>query len=741
MKNQGILFKVLLCLCLVSILAESNALGAWTAVAFAAEIAEEPSREDALVNIAASNPEDARQPMTARPNVGATYHKDFEYSSDVILDGVFQTNVYYFQIENYWDYQYAFAEIQIDVSQLISDVPASLTFMVNDAPVVSYLIDYANGRSQTFYVSIPTRLLREGYNSFAITGYARIYDENGCLDDFTGANWISIRKESYIQIGYELMDHQGSISFFPYPFISSIDSTGSGSCVAVSDAMSSQELEAALALRAELARKTDHEDRIQLVAESDMPASADGVILISEYDHLSPENRARVDAQAAGDQLADHALVLFVADGGAPMLLITSRDADCLMEAAAMLMDDERVFQEKGSSALVEKGGIELMQRALAENMTASGRYTLKDLMSSGIEFIGPFHQEALIYLPYSGGFVLSESSKIVLNYRYSENLNFDRSMITVYWGDVPVASKKLTLEGASGDELSFMMPQDVIGTHADSIRIAFELELPELFCTPRMDEMPWAYISDESVFYLPVGVNTQYKFELRPYPFEQNSVYNDLVVVIPEQIADYELEALSHLLTAYGISIEPYGNIQVVRAGELTDELRKHHLIVFGTYQNNSEIQRLNEYLGFTFKEDGSAYESNHALILSDNYAHEIVTLQLFSSPYEEDRAVLVCSTTRQENFANLSAFLEDDDKLWSLAGDTVLIDGDLETKTYNLQDQIVEQHVPVLRRLMDENRDSMIFTIVALSVMLLLLLTVVLIFIRVYWNQRGKK
>ena len=326
---KSILHRALACLCLAML------IPLWGGERAAAEA---PSRGDALTDIAASDPEDARQPVTAMPDARATYHMDIEYASDVILDGVFRTDSYYFQIENYWDTRYAFAEMQIDVSQLISNVPASLTFMVNDSPVVSYLIDYANGRSQTLYVSIPTRLLREGYNSFAITGYARIYDEDGCLDDFTGANWISIRRESYIQIGYELMDHHRSISFFPYPFISSVDSTGSGSCVAVSDAMSSQELAAALALRAELARKTDREDRVHLVAARNLPASADGVILVSEYDHLSPENRARVDAAAAGDPLTDRALVLFTEDGGTPLLLIASGNADCLMEAAAMLM-------------------------------------------------------------------------------------------------------------------------------------------------------------------------------------------------------------------------------------------------------------------------------------------------------------------------------------------------------------------------------------------------------------------
>ena len=694
-----------------------------------------------LSSIAQFNPEDAGTPLTSKPQTTAPHHKDFEYAADVLLDGVFQSNAMYFQMENYWDVRYAFAEIQVDVSQLISNVPASLTFMVNDTPVASYLIDYENGRSQTFYVEFPTRLLREGYNRFEITGYARIFDEVGCLDDFTGANWVSIRKESYVRIGYALKDHEQKISYFPYPFISSVDDTGSGSYVAVSDAMNGRELAAALSLCAELAKKTGHENRIHLIAEADMPRAADGVILISQFDRLSDENRALVERYVSADALEDRAAVLFTQDGGAATLLITSKDEDCLMEAVSMLMDEERVSQEKGSVALVAKGGIELMQANLAQSMSASGRYTLGELAERGIEFIGPFHQEAYIYLPYSGGFVLSESSKAVLRFRYSENLNFDRSMITVYWGDVPVASKKLTRETAGGDELSFTLPYDVIGTHSDSIKVSFELELPELFCTPRMDEMPWAYLTEESVFYLPVGVSTQYRFELRPYPFEQGSIYNDLVVVVPDRMQSGELQTLGQLLSVYGTSLEPYGNIQVVRAGELTDELKKHHLIVFGTYQDNAMIEELNEHLGFPFSDDGAAYRSNGTLILSDDYAREIATLQLFGSPYEAERAVLVCSAVSQEGIEILSDFFEEDENVWALAGDTVLIDRDLEIKAYSLQEQEAQRSKPVLKRLMEENRDSTVFSIVALSVMLLVLLCVALIGVRAVMARRGGK
>lgn len=700
----------------------------------------ETDRTGVLEDVINSDPAEAQAPIMSKPDVDAPYHKNFEYSSDIVLQGAFQTNTYFFLIEDYWNYEYAYAEIQIDVSRLISSVPASLTFMVNDIPVVSYLVDYENGRSQVFYVEIPTRLLRAGYNSFDIAGYARIFDEEGCLDDFTGANWVSIRRESYIQVGYDIKYHEHKISNFPYPFISSIDNTGKGSYVATSDAMTGPELEAAISLRSKLSAKTDHEDQIHLIVESDMPGAADGIILVSEYDNLSSENRSIIDAQAASNEIDDKAIVLFTERNGTPMLLITSKDSACLMEAVCMLMDDDRVSQEAGSVAFVDKGGIALMRELLAENMTASGRYTLDALAERGIEIIGPYHQEAVIYLPFSGGYVLSEVSKVSLNYRYSENLNFDHSMVTVYWGDIPVASKKLTLEHAGGDELSFTMPSDVIGTHADSIRIAFELELPELFCTPRMEDMPWAYISDESVFYLPVGENTEYRFELRPYPFEKEEKFNDLVIVIPDEMGSDELQALGLLMSVYGESLAPYGNIKVVKAKDMTDELKEHHLIVFGTYNDNSYVRELNGYLGFQFNEKGSAYMSNSSLVLSNEYSREIVTMQLFGSPFGVEKAVLVCSAVSPERFKNLTAFLEQDENVWTLSEDTVLIDNDLDIKVYDMHERGVSSDIPVLKRLLEQNRDSTIFAIVAVSVMSLFLLSVILILIRVYWNQRKK-
>ena len=59
--------------------------------------------------------------------------------------------------------------------------------------------------------------------------------------------------------------------------------------------------------------------------------------------------------------LQNQAMVKNVKDeNGNAILIITSENTDCLMEAAGMLMDEERVTQEKSDTAFVKNGSAEL---------------------------------------------------------------------------------------------------------------------------------------------------------------------------------------------------------------------------------------------------------------------------------------------------------------------------------------------------------------------------------------------
>ena len=144
----------------------------------------------------------------------------------------------------------------------------------------------------------------------------------------------------------------------------------------------------------------------------------------------------------------------------------------------------------------------------------------------------GRFNKEERIYLPFENDYILSSEGKITLKFRYSENLDFTRSLITVFWGDVPIASKKLQKENAEGDELIITMPSDVVGSTSKSIKITFDLEIADLLCTLRQDQMPWSYIAEDSVLYLPSQTNSISSFSYIPSPYQNKGRFADTLVV-----------------------------------------------------------------------------------------------------------------------------------------------------------------------------------------------------------------
>lgn len=693
--------------------------------------------EDLMDAVMETNPEDAAEPITEKPEYEeAPYVKAFGYSEDVVFSGIFDTDQFYFRIRNYWKTQYAYARVQFTLSQLIGDGPASLTFSVNNTPIYSCKVDYNNGREQIVYVPIPLEMLRSGYNSFGVTGYVRIYDDEGCIDDLTGANWVRLEKSSFVEVGYDVTDPENKIAQYPYPFLSTTDEDGSETAVMTSDAVNESELSAALLLRADLSAETDKKDDITLTTAKNA-AKYSKKIIISLLDNLSDTYRAQLP-QDAGN-LSDRAVIVNFGKGDDRTMLIVSANGDCLTEAARLLVDDTRVTQESDTTAYVAKDASQQMLDAIAysdENAT----YTLSSLAGGGLSYVGPFHQKQTVYLPFSGGYVLSGTGKIDLTFRYSENLDFDRSLITVYWGDTPVASKKLTKENAAGDTMSFSLPADVIGATAGSIQIVFDLELPDLFCTPRMDEMPWAYVAGTSTFYLPVGKTGTLSFDDQPAPFEMSNRFNEVTVVIPDNISETELNTLGQVTALYGVNISAYGSIETVRAKDFHGDTTDRNLIVLGTYNDNSLLQQLNDSLSFKYTENGSRFADNDSQLFSADYAARLGVMQLLPSPYGEDRALLAVCAIDDDSMAQIESYLQEDENTWKLTDDAVLFDADGEIRTYKLLKE-EESRTPDLKQFVENNKDTVLFTVIAVTAMLLLLLAVILILVRIYLARRKEK
>ena len=690
------------------------------------------SSEDTLNYATVTAPEDAKNPVVARPDYAVTSYTKDTYFTQTTLKGIFSTAEIYFYVPNYWDTKYVYAEIQYDVSQLIERLTSSVTFTVNGIPIESYRLEYDQGNTQVLYVAIPTEYVKEGYNAFGISAYARIYDEEGCVDDYSGANWLSIDDTSYVRCGYECLDTNHMISYYPYPFMTSYDEAGEGLSIAVSDQATDGEITAAMNLMADLSSETKDDNEIQVCRLSELAATnPERTILVSEYNNLPQEYRSLL--KEVPDN-SNNACLNFVMDRNQnPLLIITSSKSENLVEAAAMLMDADRVSQEKADTASVAEGSALIAKNATAQNAMIAGNYTLESILGGGLSYVGPFHQVKYVYLPTSQDYVLSDAGKISLKFRYSENLDFSRSMITVSWGEIPVASKKLEKDKASGDELIFDMPTDVVGTSARSLKIAFDMEMAEMLCTPRQEEMPWAYISKESTLYLPASSKILLSFDQKSSPFQVDGRFNDVLLVVSEEPTTNELNLLGQIVAMYGNGVEAYGNLLVKRTSEFTTEDADYNIITAGTYGGNSLIAGLGDKLDFQYNSDGSGFASNEQLILSGDYAGKIAILQLLSSPYALNRGILAVTGANEDSLLNVQEYLRDAKLRGKLTKDCVIIDNDLETKIYRFISVNKDTVQPTMLEKFVANKKSLVFTVVATSIMFLMLIATIIILIRI--------
>ena len=692
----------------------------------------EASREDAISQILSTNPEDAAEPARTMPDHPKTTYTEDIFFTQTTLHGIFSSNELFFNVPNYWDTKYIYVELQYDISELVQSIVSSITFSVNNIPISSYRIAYEDGATQICYLEIPLELVNKGYNSLAISAYARLYDEEGCIDDFTNANWLSISDTSYIECGYDVLDHQHKISYYPYPFMSTVDDSGKGLSIAVSDQATDGEVAAAMNLMADLSTETGEENKIDFCLLSDLNITKpERTVLISNFNNLPVSYREKIKENK---KLDTRASITFTDDNsGNPLLIITSKNDDCLLEAAYMLMDENRVTQEKKSSAQVNLGSADVAVNSTTLSQMVAGNYTVGDIIGSGLTYVGPFHQEQMIYLPFSEDYFLSDAGKVTLKFRYSENLDFSKSLISVYWGDIPVSSKKLEKDRASGDELTFSMPADVVGTTTGAIRIAFDLEVSDIFCTPRQEQMPWAYVSDESVLYLPASTGIVLTFDLKPSPFRTDGKFNDMMMIISDKPTTDELNMYAQIIGMYGDGVAPYGKFYIRRASEFSEEDADYNIIVAGTYGNNTMLRLLNKNLYFPYDEGGQHFLSNEQLILSDDYAGNIAIMQLLESPFASNRGVLAVTGINNQTLSFVEEFMRDYDMRYSLTKDCVVIDSDLDTKAFKFITAVADVEEPGAIGSLTQNKQSLLFTIVATSVMLMLLIAVVIILIRI--------
>ncbi len=693
---------------------------------------------DLLVQEAIAQQDAAQEAAFANAAVSGAQYKDFSFGSVQTLHGIFSSIGLYAEMPEYVTPRDAVLRLSYSASSLILNEVSSLTFYMNGVPFASIMVWPSIEQAETVrYITVPVDLLQDGYNLLEISAYVRLTDDDdNCTDDFNGANWIKINEETCLRVLYDVVEDTASLALYPFPFISIMDATGADCAVTVSDAADEAELTAAMTLMGDLGSAVSAQNDLSFARISE----TDRKHII--YFGLAQNTPAELLALLGEQVPATGALVRRVIAGEKEYLIVVAQEKPALLEAARYLGDATRVAQTDGDIIHISVGEAQTyIDARRTSGLVLEGQYTLKDILGHGASFTGPFHQETRIYLPLAQDYALSSESRFTFRIRYSENLDFDRSIMTVYWGNgIPLYSRKLTKEGAAGETVSFAVPADAVGAVSTSMVIAFDLEIKDLDCTPRQLNMPWAYIAEDSTFYLPHGTSVALSLGTLPVPFQRDNMFNDLLLVLPDEPTAKELLLAGRVMNMLGAGSEPYGTMEVIRARNFDAAYYDRHIVTVGTPASNSLLTALNDKLLFRFTEDGKAVASNDKLILDGSYATQVGTVQLLSSPYAEGRSILVLSAPAEAGLNALIDRISEETKRWALAREAVLVDGRGKATSYQftVSETAVTEQKPTFTQVVMENQEPMLMMMVGLGCMLLVLLTVILVLVRIRINKR---
>ncbi len=667
------------------------------------------------------------------------HYADFTFDGTQYVRGIFSVLSLYFKVPDYVTPTSAVFRVSYTASDLILSEYSSLTFHINSIPFSSthVAVNAEQGRT-VLYIPVPLELLTPGYNLLELSAYVRLTDDEGCTDDYNGANWIKFDETTCLRMAFELSDQAEEISTFPYPFVSITDRSGAQSAVAVSDAMAEEELTAALTLMADLGN--------ELSPKNDLL-----------FGRISETKRKNIVYFGLEENTSEHLLSLLdqpVPPAGAfisrardqehEYLLVIAKEQQALLEAARLLSDGNRTEQIRAAAATVSVGEAQpYMAAGGMSSLAVMGQYTLGEVLGRGVSFLGPFHRQTTISLPVPEDYTLSREGKFSFNIRYSENLDWDRSLLTVSWGDVPLYSRRLSNEGARGETVTFSVPADAVGQVGHTLTIAFDLEVKDMDCTPRQLDTPWAYVAEDSTLYLPQGEQAGLSLSNRPVPFQRNNRMNNVLFVLPQKPTALELLLAGRTAAMLGIGSEPYGTLNAVTDHAFDAAVHgESNLVVIGSAQSNRLIRESNAQLRFRYTEDMTRYASNDQMIFNDGYAGQVGVIQLLVSPHHSGSAMLVLSAPEESGLRALAEQISEEKKRWALSKEAVLVDPHGKVSSYQFgvpaQVESEAEKAPTFRRIIAENREPLILMLVGFGSVLLVLVGLLIVVIR---TQRRKR
>ncbi|MDU5209229.1 MAG: cellulose biosynthesis cyclic di-GMP-binding regulatory protein BcsB [Clostridium sp.] len=622
-------------------------------------------------------------PKNSYTYTNETYISKIDLNSNITFHGVFDSYRWIFNTKSKEGIERATLNLEIELTDVLADkVKSYLTFSLNGSQFYSMEINKRNGEPEAITINLPGYLLKDGSNEVKVEGYLRCSDEP-CTDDYNTVNWLVLGGKSNIELVEKAKVYGNKIIEFPYGLSESYDSNNK---IIIPDKYTDGELSSALKFQTLLGGINGNGEIVKWSDRGDLSKS--NVIFIGSKEE--GESNLPIISNDIKDLPLDNEAYIgvnnspFSTRSDLKLISIISNSETELESAIKFLMNKD-IYGQVSSSSTFVNSNLDLDK----EIKPISSIITLDELGISEMKVEGLFRKEVKIGYALPKNKKLSPGDKLELNLRYSENLDFDRSLFTVYINDTPIGSKKLEREKANNDNISIVIPKDVLNTSYLEIKLAYDLNLKGVECEKNQHEQPWGLVTGDSYIQINSRNTNEFYFNNYPAPFVQDWDINDTMFIIPDNLPSKDLTALGNMANLMGKGMRyNLGKIGAVSIGNLKDEHKDNNIIVYGTPNSNKLIKELNNSLWFKYDKDWSKFLSNEKLYLMDDYAKNIATFQLDYSSYSSGKFMLVLTSPNEELLTKSLVYLGKETEVYKLYGDGAVIDIDGNVRNFKYKE-----------------------------------------------------
>lgn len=658
--------------------------------------------------------------------------KSYSFKNDISMNGVISSAGRFFNVEDNWNVLNAKLNLVFTKSELLDIEYSTITVLINDTPIQSQRLDGNKEYKKEISIEIPSDLLNSGYNEVKVKAYKTISDKV-CRDDANTANWLVIHKESNINIQYRYKEINNFLSQYPKIYFNIDDGSRLNTTILMPDNYISSELTSAMIISSDFGKKLKYDSfSFDVKLYSDFKNKDDNVIYIGKGSNTPKEILSLLNDNEK-NSLNDNCVLKQVTSSlnkNKKRLFIISNNDELLIKGAKLLTSNDLVNNLTLESVLINKSSD---VKDLVQNQNLN-KVRLQDLGYENILLKGPFSQETTIDINTPKSKVVTDGSKIRLYVRYAQNLDFERSLMTVYVNEIPIGSKKLYKEKCDDDIFEINLPQEVIGANYYQIKVLFNLNVLDGECVTRDTDNPWAYIANDSFIEFNYDDNKNLSFSSYTYPFIVDGSFNDVKIIVPSNSGSKELTNIASIVTYMGRELNyNYGTLLAIKENEFSDKYKNGNIIAIGTPSDSSIIKDINNNLNLKFNANFNGFDSNNKIKFIGKYPEEIATVQLITSPYDKSKATMVLTATSSDDLSLGTKVLSDLSVVKNLRGDTIVInkernieDLSYNIKTTNTNDEVINNKEIRKKELSNQTK---IFFIIAIFLLITLIASSVLL------------